>query len=261
MTAKTALITGASSGIGEAFAEALAKEGSDLILVARSKGKLEELAKKISTQHGRRVEVIALDLGEPSPGARVAAAVATLGMTVDLLVNNAGFGDTGAFVRQAAQRSQQMMALNCGAVVDLTHAFLPGMVERGSGGIINVASLGAFQPLPYMAVYGATKAFVLSFSDAVWAEVRKKGIKVLAVCPGPVDTPFFNTSDSNAKMKTTLPAAAMVTADKVVRDALRAFKAGKTVIVPGVPFKIASLFPRAVPRKFMAAAAAMTMKR
>lgn len=261
MNYTTALITGASSGIGEAFAEALARQGMDLILVARSKDKLTELARKIAGQHGRRVEVVAADLGEPSPGARVAAAVAALGMDVDLLVNNAGFGESGAFVKQTAQRSQQMLALNCGAVVDLTHAFLPAMVERGRGGIINVASLGAFQPLPFMAVYGATKAFVLSFSDAVWAETRKRGIKVLAVCPGPVDTNFFQTSESNAKMKKTLPAAAMVTAEKVVSDALKAFAAGKTVVVPGLPFKLASLVPRAIPRKMMAAAAAMTMKR
>lgn len=251
MTYKTALITGASSGIGEAFAEALAQEGSDLILVARSKDKLDALAKKLAATYGRRVEVIAADLGEPSPGARIAAAVAKLGMSVDLLLNNAGFGTAGAFHKTEPQRSAQMIALNVSAVVDLTHAFLPAMVERGSGAIVNVASVAAFQPTPTMSVYGASKAFVLSFSEGIWAEYRRKGIKVLAVCPGPTDTPFFEATGT-AGLRKTVPSPMMMTTDAVVADSLRALKAGHTVAIPGFINKALTTTPRFMPRKLMA---------
>ena len=260
MTYKTALITGASSGIGEAFAEALAADGSDLILVARSKDKLDALARRIAEKHGRRVEVIAADLAEPSPGARIAASVAKLGMDVDLLLNNAGFGTAGAFHKTPPQRSAQMIALNVAAVVDLTHAFLPAMVERGRGAIVNVASVAAFQPTPTMSVYGASKAFVLSFSEGLWAEYRKKGVRVMAVCPGPVDTPFFEATGTPGLRKT-IPPGMMMTADQVVRDSLRALAAGRTYVVPGLLNKAVAATPRLMPRKLMAVMAGKAMGR
>src|SRR6185503_21100614 len=167
---KVALITGASSGIGEAFAQALAAKGTDLILVARSEDKLRALAKQLNELHSRRVEVVTADLGLAGSAAKVHAAAEALGMKVDLLINNAGFGTVGSFLNQDPERERQEVLLNAAAVVDMTHAFLPAMVERGRGGIINVASVASFQPLPYMAVYAATKAFVLSFSQAVRGE-------------------------------------------------------------------------------------------
>lgn len=260
MTYKTALITGASSGIGEAFAEALAKEGSDLILVARSKDKLDVLARRLNDRHGRRVEVIAMDLAEPSPGARVAASVAKLGMNVDLLLNNAGFGTAGAFHRTEPQRSAQMVALNISAVVDLTHAFLPAMIERGSGAVVNVASVAAFQPTPTMSVYGASKAFVLSFSEGIWAEYRRKGIQVLAVCPGPTDTPFFEATGAK-DLRKTVPRGMMMPVQQVVDESLAALQAGRTVIVPGLLNKALTTTPRMVPRRLMALLSAKAMGR
>jgi hypothetical protein len=257
---KTALITGASSGIGEAFARTLAAKGMDLVLVARSEDKLRALARQLNELYSRRVEVVAADLAAPGSAAKVHAAAEALGMKVDLLVNNAGFGTVGAFLRQDAERERQEVMLNAAAVVDLAHAFVPAMVEHGRGGVINIASMAAFQPLPYMSVYAATKAFVLSFSQGLRGEVRGKGLKVLAVCPGPVDTPFFEAT-GNAKLRGTVPKASMVTVDDVVRAALRAFKAGRSVVVPGVAFKLAAAGSKLVPRDLLAAMTAMVMKR
>lgn len=253
MKYKTALITGASSGIGASFAHALAVQGSDLILVARSEDKLQSLARELRTAHQRRVEVIAADLSAPSPGARVASGVAKLGMNVDLLINNAGFGAAGAFHKVTPQRHQEMIALNMSAVVDLTHAFLPGMVQRGAGGIINLASAAAFQPIPFMSVYAASKAFVLALSEGLNVEYRNKGIRVVAVCPGPVNTPFFEATGS-AELRARIPVAMMMTADAVVRDALKALKSGRAVVVPGSLNKLMTTFPRFVPRDWVAKA-------
>lgn len=257
---KVALITGASSGIGAAFAEALAGAGLDLILVARSEDKLRALAKQLHELHARRVEVVTADLGLAGAAQKVHTASEALGMPVDLLVNNAGFGTAGTFIKQDAERERQEVLLNAAAVVDMTHAFLPAMVERKRGGIINVASVASFQPLPYMAVYAATKAFVLSFSQAVRGEVRSKGVRVLALCPGPVDTPFFEAT-GNAKLRSTVPKATLMSADDVVKDALRAFKAGRSVVVPGIANKLLTSSVRFVPRDLLSAMTAMVMKR
>jgi short-subunit dehydrogenase len=257
---KTALITGASSGIGETFADALAKQGLDLILVARSKDKLDEIAARLAKTYDRRVEVIAADLGQPQPGAALAKKVAALGLSVDLLVNNAGFGLAGNFHKNDAARHTQMVALNIGAVLDLAQTFLPAMLERGAGAIINVASLAGFQPTPYMTVYGATKAFVLSFSEGLWAEYRGKGICVLAVCPGPVDTAFFEATGKGESLRKTVPPGTMLTAEQVVAASLKALAQGKSFVVPGALMKLASLFPRLLPRAAVASVAARTMK-
>lgn len=257
---RTALITGASSGIGEAYAKAFAARGLDLILVARSEDKLRSLAKQLAEVHSRRVEVISADLTHAGTGAKLAAAAQALGMPVDLLVNNAGFGTVGAFVKQDAAREHDEILLNCGAVVDTCHAFVPGMLERGRGGVINVASMAAFQPLPYMTVYAATKAFVLSFSEALRQEVRSKGVQVLAVCPGPVDTPFFEATGS-ANLRKTVPRGTMVTVDDVVRATCDAFAAGKAVVVPGFTSKLLAAGTRLLPRSLLAAAGARIMKR
>ncbi|MGQ0585712.1 MAG: SDR family NAD(P)-dependent oxidoreductase [Gammaproteobacteria bacterium] len=260
MKLKTALITGASSGIGAAFAEALAADGMDLILVARSEDKLRVLAKQLHEVHSRRVEVVTADLGAAGSAAKVRTAADALGMPIDLLINNAGFGTAGAIVSQDAERERQEVLLNAAAVVDMTHAFLPAMVERRRGGIINVASVAAFQPLPYMAVYAATKAFVLSFSQAVRGEVRNKGVKVLALCPGPVDTPFFEAT-GNAKLRGSVPKATLMSAEAVVKAALRAFRAGRSVVVPGIANRLLTSSVRFMPRDVLSAMTALVMKR
>lgn len=257
---KTALITGASSGIGELFAHQLAAEGSDLILVARSEDKLRQLATRITKDHGADVEVITADLGLVSPGAALAAEVAKRGYQVDLLVNNAGFGTVGSFIKQDAAREYNEIALNCAAVVDLTHAFLPGMVERGFGGVINVASAAAFQPLPYMAVYAATKAFVLSFSHGIRGEYGNKGITVTALCPGPVDTPFFEATGAEG-LRGTVPKSMLMSADRVVAECLKSFHAGKAVCLPGATTKLMAAAGHLTPRGILGRVTSKGMKR
>jgi len=252
---RTALITGASSGIGEAFARALAEKGSDLVLVARSEDKLQSLAKELSRLHSTRVEVVAIDLSRDGAAQKVKAAVDALGLHVDLLINNAGFGTVGAFHKQEHGRERQEVLLNAAAVVDMVHAFLPPMLERGRGGIVNVASMAAFQPMPYMAVYAATKAFVLSFTEGLRGEVRGKGIKVLCVCPGPVDTPFFEATGS-AKLRSSVPRPAMMTVDRVIAESLRALGRGQGVVVPGYANKLVTMTTKFVPRAVLAAVTA-----
>lgn len=255
----TALITGASTGIGAVFAEVLAERGHDLILVARSQDKLETLATRLRAG-GAQVTVIAADLGLPDSASVLAAKVSALRLQVDLLINNAGFGAAGAFARQTAVRDAQMVALNCTAVVDLVHAFLPAMQQRGSGGILNVASVAGFQPTPYMAVYGATKAFVLSFTESLWAELASKNIQVTALCPGPVDTPFFEATGSPG-LKKTVPKPLMMQPRPVVEAALAALYANRPVVVPGATNRALTLLPRLVPRALMAKLSARVMGR
>jgi uncharacterized protein len=252
MTAyKTALITGASSGIGAVFAEALASAGSDVVLVARSTDKLQALAAQLVERHARQVHVIPLDLAQAGAGATLSAAVAALGLKVDLLINNAGFGTTGPFEEQDAAREAEEVRLNAGAVVELAHAFLPGMLARGRGGIINVASVAAFQPMPYFAVYAATKAFVYAFSDALWAECRGRGVHVMAVCPGPVDTPFFENVGSQHRLRETVPKAAMATPEFVVRCALEGLHARRRLVIPGGLNKTSAALTALLPRSIV----------
>jgi short-subunit dehydrogenase len=247
---KTALITGASSGIGAGFAEALATQGCDLVLVARSVDKLEALAARLAAATGRRVEVVVADLTRPKSGAAVRQAVDALGLTIDLLVNNAGFGTVGPFVQQDADREADEIALNCGAVVDLAHAFLPAMVAAGNGAIINIASSAAFQPMPTMAVYAATKAFVWSFSDALREECRGRGVQVMAVCPGPVDTPFFEAT-GDSKMRELIPKGSMTTAAAVVDETLSGLRARRGRVIPGGLMKVSAAFTAVLPRALL----------
>lgn len=182
---KVALITGASMGIGAAFARELAARGMNLVLVARSVDRLQALADELTPRHGIRVEVVPADLSQPDAGRAIAETCSRLGLEVHLLVNNAGFGTSGPFHTISPERERDEVMVNVLAVVDLTHRFLPGMRARKAGGIINVASTAAFQPIPYLAVYAASKAFVLSFSEALWAECQEEAVRVLALCPGP----------------------------------------------------------------------------
>lgn len=244
---KTALITGASMGIGEVFARELAARGMNLVLVARSADKLQKLRNELRQKHQIRAEVLAIDLTREKAAADIRAQVIELQLAVDLLVNNAGFGTHGKFQELDAGRDHAEIMLNVAAVVDLTHAFLPDMIARRDGGVINVASTAAFQPLPYMAVYGATKAFVLSFSEALWAECLGHGVRVLALCPGATETPFFATvgTEDAAVSKKETPEA-------VVATGLRAFEQGKSHVISGTNNWLLAQTSRFFPRSIVA---------
>ncbi len=191
----TALITGASAGIGAAFAQELAARQTNLVLVARSEAKLQQLAQQLQDKSKIQVDFVVQDLTEPAAAKAVFEAVTQKGLTIDLLINNAGFGEYGDFAKLDGEQQVKMIQLNILTLVDLTHQFLPGMRQRRSGGIINMSSVAAFQPMPYFSVYAASKAFILSFSEALWAENSSYGVHVLAVCPGPTDTNFFQEAD------------------------------------------------------------------
>ena len=241
----SALITGASSGIGEQFARQLAASGRDLILVARRADRLEALAAELPTQ----AQVIACDLG--SDAASLPARVAELGVDVDLLINNAGFGTHGRFVEIPEGRDAEMVRVNCEAVVVLTRAFLPAMIERGTGGIIVVASTAGMQPLPYETTYAASKAFALNFTDALNAELRGTGVRCLAVNPGPVPTEWQRVAGFDDSQ--TLPGA--IEAEQCVREALAAYERGARSIVPGRTFRwmmrAGKLSPRGIQLRVM----------
>jgi uncharacterized protein len=222
--ADTALITGASSGIGEEFARQLAGRGYDLVLVARRRDRLEQLAEQIASS----AHVVECDLA--SEAAELPDGVANLGVDVDLLVNNAGFGLRGHFLELDAEREAEMVRVNCEAVVRLTHAFVPGMVHRGRGGVITVASTAGMQPLPYETTYAASKAFAISFMEALSMELRGTGVRALVVNPGPVKTEWQAVAgyDENTR---SMPG--MISAEQCVADALRAYDRGKRSIIPG----------------------------
>lgn len=252
---KTALITGASSGIGEVFARTLSEHGMDVILVARSESALRKLAAELSTTYGVRAEVICADLSKEGASTLIKEAVERQGLRVDLLVNNAGFGTYDRFEAIDPERDHQQVMLNVGAVVDLAHAFLPDMVARGEGAVINVGSMAAFQPMPYMAVYAASKAFVLSFSQALWGEYRERGIRVVALCPGQVETPFHD------KMEHEAPAAGVkVTPQEAVVAALRTLEKGDSYVVPGAMNYVAAQSTRVLSRAFLARSAAKMLR-
>ena len=195
---KTALITGASSGLGEAYALKLAELGARVILVARRSDRLRALSDRITSEHGiYAASVLPMDLSAKDAGSTLAKILKGRGTQIDILVNNAGFGQAANFIEESSEFINDELTVNISTLFELTHAFLPSMVERNEGIVINIASTAAFQALPYMAVYGATTAFVLSFTEALWGETRKTGVKVLAVCPGPTATEFFDTNGNS----------------------------------------------------------------
>lgn len=241
----TALVTGASAGLGEGFARALAAKRHDLILTARRGDRLEALAAELRAAEGVRVETVALDLGDPDGPRALMAAVAERGLTIDLLVNNAGFGARGGFADMDAGTVTGMIDLNCRALVALCHAVVPGMVAKGQGAILNVASTAAFQPGPWMAVYYASKAFVLSFSEALHEEVRSRGVRVSALCPGPTRTEFAERAGMH---DTALFERFAGDAEAVVRDGLAAVEAGQAVRVSGALNRMVAESTRLAPR-------------
>lgn len=241
-----ALVTGASSGIGEVFARTLAARGYDLLLVARRAGKLEAMASDLRSHHGIEAHAVGADLSNPRGVDETIAAVERIAREVDLLVNNAGFGSYGAFAELPVESELEMIDLNVRAVVALTGHFLPKMVARRSGGIIQIASTTAFQPVPYMGTYGATKAFVLHFTEAIAHELKGSGVRMLAVCPGHTPTEFQQRSGV-VHRPTRTPSQS---AEDVVREALDAFERSSAhVVVTGLPNKAITRLARVVPRR------------
>ncbi|MBO0779579.1 MAG: SDR family oxidoreductase [Ktedonobacteraceae bacterium] len=244
---KTALITGASTGIGATFARVLAARGVNLLLTARSEDKLQALAAECAVKHQIRTHVLPVDLGQEGAALQLAQNIQQSDLQIDILVNNAGFATHGYFETLSPARDHEQAILNIVSIVDLTHALIPAMLERGEGVIINVSSTAAFQPVPYMAVYGASKAFVLSFSEALWAEYRKRGLRVLALCPGSTATPFFDVVGAEEARVggTRMP-------EQVVATALRAIEQGRNSVVDGFANTLQTLSPRFIPRQITA---------
>ena len=244
-----ALVTGASAGLGEEFARQLSAQGKRLVLVARRKERLDALAAELGN-----TRVVAADLSQPGAPAGLMADIANREETVELLVNNAGFGLAGRFAELDEARQREMIDLNCGALTELAHAVLPGMIDRNSGGILNVASTAAFQPGPGMTVYFASKAFVLSFSEALHDEVKRHGVRVSCLCPGPTRTEFRSVSGFDPKGR-----LGKISADSqsVVRAGLRGLEHNRAVVVPGVANKIIAQVHRVFPRAVMRRAARM----
>lgn len=246
------LITGASTGIGAEFARQFAALGNDLVVVARSADRLEDLAAQLRSAHRVNVTVIAMDLSLPAAAADLWERTNALGLSIDVLVNNAGVGTHSDVATADPARLEDEVALNCRTLVGTTARYLPQMRANGRGTIINVASTAAFQPLPKMAVYGASKAFVLSFTEAVWAEERRHGIRVLAVCPGLTDTPFFELAGEAAASAASGTAAQVFTRTpaQVVEHTLRVLSDRKPSFVDGVGNAVvARVVNRILPRR------------
>ena len=237
---KVALVTGASAGLGVEFARQLSKRGHRLVLVARRKERLEKLAKELGN-----ARAVAIDLSKANAAAKLIADLEEKGEVVDLLVNNAGFGLIGRFAELDAKRLRQMIDLNVGVLTDLCRAVAPGMIERKSGGIINVASTAAFQPGPKMAVYFATKAFVLSFTEALHEELRSNGIKVSCLCPGPTHTEFGEVAGFGGNGMFDHVAMGPV---EVVEKGLAGLDKNRAVVVPGWMNKVTAASNRFAPR-------------
>ena len=251
---KTALVTGASSGIGETFARELASQKMNLILVARSQDKLEKMAVELSSKHQIATEVIVQDLTAPEAGQAIFDLVKAKDINVDLLINNAGFGDYGAFGDRHLSKQMNMIQLNIAALVELTGLFLPSMQAKKDGAIINVSSIAGFQPIPYMSVYAATKAFVLSFSEALWAENKDLGVKVLVVCPGPTESQFYNRADF-PDSATGITGMTMASAERIVTETMNALKKNQsTLVAGGFANQVIVNLPRLVPRDLLVSA-------
>ncbi|MDQ8036504.1 MAG: SDR family oxidoreductase [Pedobacter sp.] len=252
------VITGASSGIGEAIARRLAtEEKQTLVLVARRTEKLDALATELQQKHGLRVYVISLDLEKPGAARELLQAVALCGLSIDTLINNAGFGLNDAFSEMPLDRIQAMMQLNMITLTELCHAVLPGMHEHRHGRILNVASILGFQSCPRFAVYAATKSFVLSFTEALAREERRHGIHVTAVCPGSTRTSFHDVAGNTG----TVSGKIMNSPDMVAASALRALRRGNAVIVPGLFNKPLPFLLRFVPRSLGVFAASLLVYR
>ncbi|MHA3019812.1 SDR family NAD(P)-dependent oxidoreductase [Mycobacterium sp. BMJ-28] len=252
---RTALITGASGGIGEEFAHQLAGLGADLVLVARREDKLEQLrATLLASTPGIAIDIIAADLSVPGSGERLAGEVQASGRHIDVLINNAGVGSHGDFVDLDPGALAAQIQLNCATLVDLTARFLPPMVKARNGLVINVASTAAFQPTPTMAVYGASKAFVLSFTEALWQETKSSGVRVLALCPGATETEFFARTGKQFMTR------GRQTPAQVVDTALAAVDRSGPTVISGLANTVLATASRLLPGRLLAPMAQQIMK-
>ncbi|MEX0645445.1 MAG: SDR family oxidoreductase [Parvularculaceae bacterium] len=227
---QTALVTGASAGIGVDLAICFARDGFDLVLAARSDAALKDVAARIASEHGVKATPITIDLGQEGAGQRLAKNVRERGIAIDVVVNNAGYGHAGAFSSSDLATQIGMVDLNVRALTELTHLFWIDMLKKGRGGILNVASTAAFQPGPLMAVYYASKAYVLSFTEALWEEARGTGVKVSCLCPGPTVSKFRERAGTG---KTRISRAAVMPTMTVAREGYNAFQRNKRVVVTG----------------------------
>lgn len=242
-----ALVTGASSGIGREIARQLAADGHHLLLIARRGNRLRELARELQSDHGISTHVLELDLVRPDAPDRVIRFLDEKKLFVETLVNNAGFGQVGRFHELDRDRQLQMIQLNVTVVTDLTRRILPGMIERGEGAVLNVASSAAFQPAPLMGIYHATKAFVLFFTEAIAEEIRGTGVAATALCPGPVGQTEFGEHVGSAAKVPGL-GIVQVPAARVARLGLKGLRRGKTIVVPGFFMRLSSWISPRLPR-------------
>lgn len=251
----TTLITGASSGIGEAFANRLAASGDDLFLVSRSEERLMQICNELGRAHGVSAHHMPLDLRSPDAPQMLFEETQKRGLIIDTLINNAGVGVIGDFLKSDLARQLEMIDLNVKALVALTYLYLESMRERKRGTIINIASTAAYQPVPHMTTYAATKAFVLSFSIALWEENRKHGVRVMAVCPGVTRTNFFEAAN------TALPVGRVIqTADQVVETALQGLKHNRSHVISGWSNYLMIESERLAPRSIVARVAGKSMR-
>jgi short-subunit dehydrogenase len=263
-SSSAALVTGASAGIGAEIAKLLAARGYALVLVARRKDRLTALAEDLTERHGVRVETVAADLSKPTPRGRIPARIEELGLEVEVLINNAGFATGGEPFHEAdPERELQQVRLDVEAVVALTSAFLPAMVRRGRGAILNVASTAGMQPMPYSAGYAAAKAYVLSFSEALHQELQGRGVTVTALAPGPVETDFWQIAGwetSTGKSFERAVPGAMISPEQAARAGVNGLEHGERVVVPGLPIRAAMLASRYIPHAVKLPALARFMK-
>jgi uncharacterized protein len=244
---KWGLITGASSGIGAEFARKLAARGMHLVLTARRQDLLEQLAAELHTRHGTKTQIVAGDLSEPDFPRRLYETTRAAGIDISLLVNNAGFGDVGTVQNAALDKLLRMIRLNISALTELTYLYLPEMLASHEGQIVNVASLVAFQPVAYMPVYAASKAYVLHLSEALWAECRDQGVTVMALCPGTTRTDFFDIAGAGGWLKKQRSQSS----EQVVRTALKSLDRKRQYIVSGWLNYLLSLSARLAPRRIV----------
>ena len=246
---QTALVTGASAGIGIDLAECFAKDGYDLVLAARSEAALNEVATRLAGKYKVKAAIVALDLGAQGAGHALADAIAAKGIAIDIVVNNAGYGIAGAFDGSEEAAQLGMIDLNVRALVELTHIYWPQMLRNKRGGVLNVASTAAFQPGPLMAVYYASKAFVLSFSEALWKEAEGTGVHVSCLCPGPTESKFRERAGTG-KTKLSRVGTPM-SSESVARVGYRAFQKNRRVIVTGMRNKLLAGLAPFLPRKML----------
>ena len=260
-----ALVTGASAGIGAAIARELARRGHSLVLVARRKPKLDELASELTSEFGVRAVGIGCDLSKAPSVKRLPSRIAALDLEVSVLVNNAGFATGGPFADSEPARELEQVRVLVEAPVALTSAFLPAMARRGAGAVLNVASTAGMQPMPYSAGYSAAKAYVLAFTEALHQEVRGAGVTVTALAPGPVETEFWDVAgwevSTGGSFESAVPRPLWVTAEDAARAGVNGLEHGQRVVIPGLPTRAAMLASAYVPNAFKLPAIEWAMRR